>query len=44
MNIKQLKELIKELPDDMEVWVIGECPLLMAIDEWYVEWEYFILN
>lgn len=24
MNIKQLKEYIKDLPDEMEVWVNGE--------------------
>jgi len=44
MNIWQLKNYIKDLPDDMEVWVNWECPLLMAIDEWYVEWDFFVLS
>lgn len=44
MNISELKSYIKDIPDDMEVWVNGECPLLMAIDEWYVEWDFFVLS
>ena len=44
MNIKELKEYIKDLPDDMEVWVEWASYLIAWIKSAHIEWNLFALG
>ncbi len=44
MNIKGLKEYIKDLPDDMEVWVEWVSYLVEWLENAYVEGDLFVLQ
>lgn len=44
MNIKQLKQYIQDLPDDMEVWVEWASYLVMWLEGAHVEGDLFVLH
>ena len=44
MNIKELKEYIKDLPDDMEVWVEWASYLVAWLEKAHVEGDLFVLH